>query len=263
MITATVPTNHALLVDRALQQEPEEGSGTHSTSEVRPDGDPGYFRVGPATHHSDRLCLLSCRIRISVGYSLLSSDQEEKAVVALLNRVTVGNGPSFGSRLHGVLLESVPGGAEGEGGRPCQDPASRQSLHQRSLLARCRRHWWTHHGKMRAWDYFQLREELTEEMEPVEAFNKALRTWARWVDRNVDPCRTAFFRSISPEHKRENLQWCYNRTRPFSDNEGYLQLFPKSMVKLVERTLLKMRTPVRYLNVMKLSEFRRDAHTGV
>ncbi|XP_042390648.1 protein trichome birefringence-like 1 [Zingiber officinale] len=125
-------------------------------------------------------------------------------------------------------------------------------------------HWWTHHGKMRAWDYFQLREELTEEMEPAEAFNKALRTWARWVDRNVDPCRTdVFFHSISPEHKRENLQWCYNQTRPFSDNEGYLQLFPKSMVKLVERTHLKMRAPVRYLNVTKLSEFRRDAHTGV
>ncbi|XP_042390647.1 protein trichome birefringence-like 1 [Zingiber officinale] len=125
-------------------------------------------------------------------------------------------------------------------------------------------HWWTHHGKMRAWDYFQLREELTEEMEPAEAFNKALRPWARWVDRNVDPCRTdVFFHSISPEHKRENLQWCYNQTRPFSDNEGYLQLFPKSMVKLVERTHLKMRAPVRYLNVTKLSEFRRDAHTGV
>ncbi|XP_042395334.1 protein trichome birefringence-like 1 isoform X1 [Zingiber officinale] len=102
-------------------------------------------------------------------------------------------------------------------------------------------------------------------MEPAETFNRALRTWAHWVDRNIDPRRTAvFFRSISPEHKsRENLQWCYNQTRPFYDNEGYLQLFPKSMVKLVERTLLRMRTPVRYLNVTKLSEFRRNAHTGV
>ncbi|XP_042387955.1 protein trichome birefringence-like 36 [Zingiber officinale] len=64
-------------------------------------------------------------------------------------------------------------------------------------------HWWTHHGKMRAWDYFQIREELTEEMEPAEAFNRALRTWARWVDSNVDPRQTSvFFRSISPEHKR-------------------------------------------------------------
>ncbi|KAG6508536.1 hypothetical protein ZIOFF_033910 [Zingiber officinale] len=42
-------------------------------------------------------------------------------------------------------------------------------------------HWWTHHGKMRAWDYFQLREELTEEMEPAEAFNKALRTWGEFT----------------------------------------------------------------------------------
>ncbi|KAG6508527.1 hypothetical protein ZIOFF_033901 [Zingiber officinale] len=125
-------------------------------------------------------------------------------------------------------------------------------------------HWWTHHGKMRAWDYFQIREELTEEMEPAEAFNRALRTWARWVDSNVDPRQTSvFFRSISPEHKRENLQWCYNQTRPISDDERYVWQFPKSMVTLVERTLLRMRTPVRYLNVTQLSGFRRDAHTGV
>lgn len=40
-------------------------------------------------------------------------------------------------------------------------------------------------------------------MEGEEAFNRALRTWARWVDDNIDPTRTrVFFRSISPEHKR-------------------------------------------------------------
>jgi hypothetical protein len=41
------------------------------------------------------------------------------------------------------------------------------------------------------------------EMAGEEAFNRALRTWARWVDRNIDPSRTrVFFRSVSPEHKR-------------------------------------------------------------
>ncbi|RZS06195.1 hypothetical protein BHM03_00036821 [Ensete ventricosum] len=64
-------------------------------------------------------------------------------------------------------------------------------------------HWWTHHGKMRAWNYIERREQLTEEMEPNEAFNRALRTWARWVDHSVDHTKTTvFFRSVSPEHKR-------------------------------------------------------------
>lgn len=36
-----------------------------------------------------------------------------------------------------------------------------------------------------------------------EAFNRAVRTWTRWLDRNVDSHKTmVFFRSISPEHKK-------------------------------------------------------------
>ena len=39
-------------------------------------------------------------------------------------------------------------------------------------------------------------------MEGEEAFSRALRTWARWVDHNVEQTRTrVFFRSVSPEHK--------------------------------------------------------------
>lgn len=53
------------------------------------------------------------------------------------------------------------------------------------------------------WNYFERREQLTEAMEANEAFNRALRTWARWVDGSVDPAKTTvFFRSVSPEHKR-------------------------------------------------------------
>ncbi|KAJ0960942.1 hypothetical protein J5N97_001154 [Dioscorea zingiberensis] len=35
------------------------------------------------------------------------------------------------------------------------------------------------------------------------------------------------------------------------------------MVNIVERTIQKMRTPVKYLNITRLSEYRRDAHTMV
>jgi len=49
---------------------------------------------------------------------------------------------------------------------------------------------------------------MTVEMAGEEAFNRALRTWARWVDRNIDPTRTrVFFRSVSPEHKRYNTHF--------------------------------------------------------
>lgn len=54
------------------------------------------------------------------------------------------------------------------------------------------------------WDHLERNGKLVE-MDGEEAFNRALRTWARWVDHNVDPTRTrVFFRSVSPEHKRYN-----------------------------------------------------------
>jgi len=54
------------------------------------------------------------------------------------------------------------------------------------------------------------------EMAGEEAFNRALRTWARWVDRNIDPSRTrVFFRSVSPEHKRYYNISSNNRSRNY------------------------------------------------
>ncbi|KAH7651628.1 PC-Esterase protein [Dioscorea alata] len=124
-------------------------------------------------------------------------------------------------------------------------------------------HWWTHTGKTRAWDYFEKKGKLVEEMNGDEAFSTALRVWARWIDHVVDSTKTTvFFRSISPEHKSENNHWCYNQTTPIT-NETYIQRFPRSMVSIVEKTIQKMKTPVKYLNITRLSEYRRDAHTVI
>uniref|UniRef100_A0A0D3GBF8 Uncharacterized protein n=2 Tax=Oryza TaxID=4527 RepID=A0A0D3GBF8_9ORYZ len=50
-------------------------------------------------------------------------------------------------------------------------------------------HWWTHTGKFRAWDHLE-RNGKKVEMGAEEAFNRALRTWTRWLDRNVDSHKT-------------------------------------------------------------------------
>ncbi|KAL6615581.1 hypothetical protein ACP70R_037851 [Stipagrostis hirtigluma subsp. patula] len=121
-------------------------------------------------------------------------------------------------------------------------------------------HWWTHTGKLRAWDHLE-RDGKMVEMAGEEAFNRALRTWARWVDHNVDPSRTrVFFRSVSPEHKSVN--WCYNQTLPIF-NGTVDPWFPRSLVSIVERNIKSMRTPVAYLNITHLSELRIDAHPSV
>lgn len=40
-----------------------------------------------------------------------------------------------------------------------------------------------------------------DEIERPVAYRKVMRTWAKWVDKNIDPNRTAvFFTSMSPLH---------------------------------------------------------------
>ncbi|KAF6136827.1 hypothetical protein GIB67_030112 [Kingdonia uniflora] len=122
-------------------------------------------------------------------------------------------------------------------------------------------HWWVHRGKTQVWDFLEHKGKLIANMTTETAFKIGMKTWARWIDHNVDPTRTTvFFRSISPEHKGQ--QWCYNQTQPFRD-ESYLQAFPQTIVESVEQTLREMRTPVKYLNITKLSEYRKDGHPTV
>ncbi|KAJ4849273.1 hypothetical protein Tsubulata_018530, partial [Turnera subulata] len=122
-------------------------------------------------------------------------------------------------------------------------------------------HWWVHNGKMKAWDLFEVNEQLVEQMDMEHAFDMAIKTWAHWIDRNVDRNKTSvFFRSISPEHKGK--QWCYNTTQPIMD-ESFVYEFPKPIRDIVERTMQGTQTPVKYLNITKLSEYRRDGHPSI
>jgi hypothetical protein len=108
---------------------------------------------------------------------------------------------------------------------------------------------------------FQYKGKLVEEMEIESALRKGMRTWARWIDHHVDASKTTvFFRSISPQH--QGKQWCYNITQPNMD-ESYVSAFPKPMKEIIEITIRSMMIPVRYLNITKLSGYRRDAHPAL
>ncbi|CAI9757253.1 unnamed protein product [Fraxinus pennsylvanica] len=123
-------------------------------------------------------------------------------------------------------------------------------------------HWWVHRGKFKAWDVLQYNRKLMDDTKIEPAFEIAMKTWANWVDKNVNSTRTTvFFRSISPEHKGEN--WCFNETKPIKDESSYVPVFPKPLVETVERTVTGMKTQIRYLNITKLSQYRIDAHPTV
>lgn len=103
--------------------------------------------------------------------------------------------------------------------------------------------------------------KLIQSMEMEKAFKRAMKTWVRWIGRNVNMNETkVFFRSISPEHKGKF--WCHNVTEPTLDG-SYDTTFPKSIAKIAEKTIQSMKTPVKNLNITRLSEYRGDGHPTV
>ncbi|TYG39268.1 hypothetical protein ES288_D12G002700v1 [Gossypium darwinii] len=119
-------------------------------------------------------------------------------------------------------------------------------------------HWWA--NRLR-WDFFGYKRKVFADMKIETAFKVAMKTWARWVEKNVDTSKTTvYFRGMSPPHFGKN--WCYKSTRPIMD-ESYKLTFGKLLKEIVEQTLQAMRTPVKYLNITRLSQYRVDAHSSI
>jgi hypothetical protein len=110
-----------------------------------------------------------------------------------------------------------------------------------------------------------------EEIERPVAYRRVMRTWGDWVERNIDPLRTTvFFASMSPLHIK-SLDWenpdgikcalettpILNMSMPFSVGTDY-RLF-----SVAENVTHSLNVPVYFLNITKLSEYRKDAHTSV
>ena len=58
-----------------------------------------------------------------------------------------------------------------------------------------------------SWDSFPNGEEGYEELEAVVAYRIGLKTWANWVDSNINPNKTrVFFTTMSPTHMRSLSQ---------------------------------------------------------
>ncbi|KAL1814233.1 hypothetical protein ACET3Z_024298 [Daucus carota] len=127
-------------------------------------------------------------------------------------------------------------------------------------------HWWTHPKTSQGKDYYQEGTRVHRELNVMEAFRKALTTWSRWVDANVNPDKSlVFFRGYSASHFSGG-QWnsggqCDNESEPIK-NDQYLTEYPP-MMKVLEQVLQKMKTPVSYLNITRLTDYRKDGHPSV
>ncbi|KAK9154972.1 hypothetical protein Sjap_002452 [Stephania japonica] len=127
-------------------------------------------------------------------------------------------------------------------------------------------HWWTHEKTSKGKDYYQEGSHIYGELNVVEAFRKALTTWARWVDANINHEKTlVFFRGYSSSHFRGG-RWnsggqCDSETQPIK-NETYLAKYPPKM-RVLENVLHGMKTSIIYLNITRMTDYRKDAHPSI
>ncbi|KAL6011483.1 hypothetical protein ACLOJK_001931 [Asimina triloba] len=64
-------------------------------------------------------------------------------------------------------------------------------------------HWWTHEKTSKGIDYYQEGNYVYPTLNVLEAYEKALKTWAKWIDKNIDAHKTrVFFRGYSLTHFR-------------------------------------------------------------
>ncbi|KAK2979527.1 hypothetical protein RJ640_015128 [Escallonia rubra] len=126
-------------------------------------------------------------------------------------------------------------------------------------------HWWTHGKTARGKNYYKEGDYIHPKFDAVQAYARAFKTWAKWVDKNVSPEKLVFYRGYSSAHFRGG-DWdsggtCNGETEPIISG-SFLDNYPPKM-KIVEEVIQEMRVPVVLLNVTRLTNFRKDGHPSV
>nr|XP_007146400.1 hypothetical protein PHAVU_006G037200g [Phaseolus vulgaris]ESW18394.1 hypothetical protein PHAVU_006G037200g [Phaseolus vulgaris] len=129
-------------------------------------------------------------------------------------------------------------------------------------------HWWLHTGRKQPWDFVQDGNQTFKDMDRLVAYEKALTTWAKWVDYNVNPAKTrVFFQGVSPDHVNAE-KWgghagntCVGESRPVLGSKYPGGPLPAELV--LEKVLRSMKKPVELLDITTLSQLRKDGHPSI
>ncbi|KAI3694188.1 hypothetical protein L1987_77149 [Smallanthus sonchifolius] len=127
-------------------------------------------------------------------------------------------------------------------------------------------HWWTHEKTSQGEDYYQEGNHVYPRLKALDAYTRALSTWARWVDKNIDTQKTqVIFRGYSLTHFRGG-QWnsggqCHKETEPIFKT-SHLTNYPSKM-RAFDNVLHVIKTPVIYLNISRLTDYRKDGHPSI
>ncbi|KAK4492427.1 hypothetical protein RD792_003232 [Penstemon davidsonii] len=117
--------------------------------------------------------------------------------------------------------------------------------------------------------YYQEGNHVHSKMDVIEAFHKAMNTWTKWIEDNINPMKTfVFFRGYSLSHFSEG-EWdsggkC-DTNEPITNEKDLVQLdqLHPPIPQMLEKLLAKIKTPIFYLNVTRMTNYRNDAHPSI
>ncbi|KAL9240260.1 hypothetical protein vseg_014502 [Gypsophila vaccaria] len=129
--------------------------------------------------------------------------------------------------------------------------------------------WWhpanTHNGE----NFFQEGDTYVhEKLDVEEAYTKAMNTWAEWIDNTIDNKKTkVVFVSLTAVHFIGG-EWNANGTcdsreiikATESTEDQVLDPYQPWIKNIQELAISKMKTPVIYLNITRLTDYRKDGH---
>ncbi|XP_051134160.1 protein trichome birefringence-like 38 [Andrographis paniculata] len=129
-------------------------------------------------------------------------------------------------------------------------------------------HWWYRSkGPKELWDVIKDDGKIVQDMNRMDAFRKALTTWANWVSSiSVKPTTKVLFQGISPSHYN-GKDWntpgvtCEKEMTPLKGS-----IYPSGepleskVLKEVLNTKISSKKPVHLLDITLLSQLRKDGH---
>ncbi|KAL6525508.1 Protein trichome birefringence-like 5 [Orobanche hederae] len=126
-------------------------------------------------------------------------------------------------------------------------------------------HWWAHGKTSRGKNYYKEGDVLYPHLDAVEAYRRAIKTWATWIKKHLAKEKLVFYRGYSSAHFRGG-DWdsggsCNGETEPVKSGV-ILESYPQKMT-IVEDVLKETQVSVVLLNVTRLTNYRKDGHPSV